>query len=313
MIRRVELGVPISQGDLDRAWDGLEADWERWSRAPEVSLRALMSAGHYGDHPYAVGLGRERPEGAAAPRLEDLRAFVRERYQAGAMQLLVAGDLDPRAMLASWRDRLDALSGRILLVPEPGGVAPGGGEFRLPSAGRDLMLLQFPVPAGDVDAAAASAVLAGVLSIYLKEELPKAGLAWTASAWFDYTAMGPQPLEVRVRDFPGERSDELRAMLPRIFERIGEGSFSEYRVITAKDNLYQQMDVAAGLGDGPLRSEPAALMNWGQQVLRHGLHFRRWRVPFERALLATAKEDVAEAARRYLVMERATLGLLIEE
>ncbi len=313
VLRRLESAEPITQDDLDRAWSSLEADWERWSRAPEVNLRADMARRHYGEHPYAVDLGRRRPESAARPDLEALRAFVGERYQAGAMQLLVAGDLEPAALLDRWQDRLDALPGRILLVPESTGEVGGGGEFRHAADGRNLMLLQFPVPAGDVDAAASTAVLAGVLRMYMKEELPRAGLAWTASAWYDYTAMGPQPLEVRVRDFPGERGEEVKTMLLRIFERIAAEDFSEYKVITAKDILFQQMDVAAGRGEGPRDSDVNTLLSWGQQVLRHGLHFRRWRVPFERSLLATSKEDVADAARRYLDLERATLGLLIEE
>lgn len=310
LLERLEAPAALDQASLDRAWERLQEDWERWSGVPEVALRETLAARHYGEHPYAAGLGRVRPETAVKPKLEALRAFLAERYQAGGMVMLIAGDLDPAAILARWQTRFDALPGVLAAPPSLLRHAPAGGEHRQEGAGRTLMLLQFPGPPGGAKTAAATAVLAGVLSQRLHMDIQKAGLGSSATAWYDFTSPGPQPVAIQVRDFPPGKLPALRVLVDRIVDRMRHGEFSEYQVITAKDIIFQQMDAATGRGEGVQVEGLGPLMNWGQQVLRHALHFHRWRVPFERRLMDTGKPEVIEAAQS-LSAEQATLGLLL--
>ncbi len=312
MLLRLELVKP-EPVNLDLAWEEQELIWGSTGESPEMVLRDGLAVRHHGRRPYAVsrGLGRIRPEGAVPPTAEAMTAFLTERYQAGGMVMLVAGDLEPDAIRAKWRRRLEKLPGRLLPPPSvPPNWDRGGGELRLAAGDRSLLILQYPGPQGAEESCAAAATLAGVLTQRMQIDIRGAGLASSASAWIDFTSPGHSPLEIQVRGFDPSRLDALRTQLDRVFHRMREGEFSEYSVITAKDNLFQAMDAAAAPKGKPNGEDGDALLRWGRNVLRHSLHFGRWRSLFERRLLDTGKPEVQAAAQRLLLNERATLGLL---
>jgi hypothetical protein len=312
LLGRLE-AVENAPARLDLAWREQERAWQAAGESPEMALRSGLAALHHGKRPYAVGLGLDRikPEGATPPDAEAMAAFLDERYQAGGMVMLVAGDLEPEAFLKRWRGRLERLPGRLLPPPiVPSAMDAGGGELRLAAGDRPLLILQYPGPQGAEESSGAAAALAGVLTQRMQEDIRGAGLARGASAWFDFTSPGHSPLEIQVRGFDPARLDELRTQLGRVFKRMREGEFSEYAVITAKDNLFQAMDAASSPDGKPHNDDGEALRRWGRTVLRHALHFGRWRSLFERRLLDTGKPEVQAAAQRLLVDERATLGLL---
>ncbi len=315
VLTRLEL-AKLEPSDLDLAWDEQEVIWQSAGESPEMVLRDRLAIRHHGQRPYAVSrnLRRIRPEGVAPPAADTMTAFLTERYQAGGMVMLVAGDLEPDTFQVKWRRRLEELPGRLLPPPS---VSPsldeGGGEIRLTAGDRSLLILQFPGPQGAEQDCATAAALAGVLTQRMQIDIRGAGLARSTSAWFDFTRPGHSPLEIQVRDFDPTRLDAIRGQLELVFQRIRVGEFSEYTVITAKDNLFQAMDAVSAPDGKPSGEDIEALRRWGQNVLRHSLHFNRWRALFERRLLGTGILEVQAAAQHLLVNERATFGLLDPE
>jgi len=107
--------------DLRAARDSAEA------RAGRALLRALFDA----DHPYRVPVDGDLAT-VSSLTADDLRAFHRARYVAGGGACVVAGDVDPDAVVALLDDRLGDWSGRA--EPLPGVERPG-------SIGRPRLLL----------------------------------------------------------------------------------------------------------------------------------------------------------------------------
>ena len=295
------------EAEFARAWREHRQRLDAWAQNPETLLRARMAARQYGEHPYRCGLG-QRDE-SPAPSPEALRAFMNEHYQAGAASILAAGPFDPEGFLADFMADFDALEGHAPAAPVLSGFEPGAGRIELEGEAAQI-IVQFPgVPGAHADAPAL-ALLAGVLQQLLQNDLAgDAQLARSASAYYDYTAAAPRPLEVQVRQFAPEDREQVEARLARILERLRAAEFSEYQVITAKDAIFQSMDAVAK--KGPRGSDPDALLNWSWDTLRQSLHFARWRDSFEMRVLGTGKERIAAQARASLDLDRATFGLLM--
>lgn len=311
LLARLEAPEDLDAAALDAAWRALEADWGRWAGVSEIALRAAMARAAYGDADYGVGEQRVRPEGASKPSLDALRAFVGRRYQAGAAMLLVAGDVEPGAFLDRWRARLQALPGRLLPLPERGEATRVAREVKRADARQTLFIAQFPGPRGDALDAAAFAVAAGVLNKFIDTDVRAAGLCRSGSAWYDFTSPGPRPLEITLRGVDVARLPALRQRIARLCERMRDGEFSEYAMLSAKDVLFERIDAAAGKGKPPRGDDAQSLSLWSREVLREALYFRRWRAEFLRHLQALGKEQVREAARSLLQLDHATLGLLL--
>lgn len=311
---RERLAAPgaLDAAGLESAWQALAADRARSAASPELALREAMAAPG-GANPGAGGGGEPRLEPAAQPpALEALGAFVAEHYQAGAALLLIAGDFEPLALLERWQPALDALPGRPLPPPRRQSAARGaGGELRRPGSGSTLLLYQFPALAGSAPSAPATALLAGLLNQFVQRELRGEGLASAGSAWYDFSAPGPRPLELQLRGFAPERLAPLRTKVERILDRLRRGEFSEYQVITAKDQLFTRIDAASGRGRGPADDSLQALTLWGREVLREGLYFAAWRERFVADALALSSADLRAEAERLLQLDRATMGLLL--
>ncbi len=311
VVERLQSPGAVSPADLEAAWSALEADWARWAASPEIALREAMAQAAYAGHPYAGGEGRLPPAQAAPPALASLADFLRERYQAGGLVLLLAGDFDPLPLLARWQARLDALPGQPLATPVRPLPLAQGSELLRAEEGSTLLLYQFPGPAGDGEGAPAAALLAGVLNLFVQTDLRGSGLVASGGAWYDFACPGPRPLELQLRGFAPERLPALKATVERILERLREGEFSEYQVITAKDQLFTRLDAAAGLGLPPADGGVQALSLWCREILRESLYFARWRPRFEQQALAASLQSLSQEAARLLLPERATLGLLL--
>jgi predicted Zn-dependent peptidase len=312
LLARLSAPDRISEGQMKAAWRNLQVDWERWSRNPEVLLRQKMAAHHYGEHPYGVGLAQVAPVSLQAPEHQRAASWLRERYQAGAAQILVAGDLNPEDFLSRYLVDFDALEGRSILPKTHPRVSGQTGRIEQDGIS-DLsqLIVQFPGLMGEEFEAPAMALMAGVLQQLLANDIVGAGLAQGASAYFDFTAPGSRPLEVQVRQFYPDKLEQVEERLDRIFERLRQGEFSNYQVITAKDFLYQVLDASGAKGEGPTRKDADGLINWNWNVLQRQLHFRRWRAGFEAQALGTGKEQIAAVAKARLWPERATFGLIL--
>ena len=311
LLERLQSPSTLAPEDLQAAWEGLEADWARAASSPEFALREAMAAAAYAGHPYALGEGRLASAGAAPPPLADLAGFLGERYQAGSLVLLLAGDFDPQEILYTWQARFDALPGHPVSPPSRPSQSSQGSELVRAAAAPTLLLYHLPGPAGDSEAAPAAALLAGVLNLFVQTELRAAGLVASGSAWYDFTCPGPRPIELQLRGFDPERLPALKAWVERVLERLREGEFSEYQVITAKDQLFTRIDAAAGQGSPPVDGGVRALSLWCREVLRETLYFARWRPRFVQQTLTASRESLRQEAARMLLGERATLGLLL--
>jgi hypothetical protein len=311
LVERLRVSGVLGPEDLEAAWRDLQADWERLAASPELALREAMAAAAYAGHPYARGEGRLRIVGAAPPAVASLAGYVGERYQAGCLVMLLAGDIDPAALLGIWQARLDALSGRPLVAPPRADATGQGGELVRAAAEPTLLLYHFPGPPGDREGAPAAALLAGVLNLFVQTDLRGAGLVSSGSAWYDFTCPGPRPIELQLRGFVPERLPAVKAQVERILERLRSGDFSEYQVITAKDQLFMRIDAAAGQGSPPADDGVRALSLWCREVLREALYFARWRPHFVQQTLGASRESLGQAAKLWLLPERATLGLLL--
>jgi len=315
LLSRLAAPGRVDQADLDRAWREQEADWRRLARNPAVALRDAMAERHFGGHPYRWRQLQARPAGARPPDLTALRAWLATRCHAGAAVLLAAGDLEPEAFLRRWQADLDRLpGGPAPRAGVPALAAPGAGRLERRSPGATpLLILQFAGPRGDGPLAGTAALAAGVLSQLLREGVVEAGLAAGAAAAYDYTAPGPQPIEVQVRGFaPGDRT-LVEETVARILERVRQGDFSRFQVITAKDDIFERLDESTRRGDGPAGAGRGDLMRWCQDLLRQQRHMPRWRERFETRLLGTGVEGIAADAASRLRPGAETLGLLMPD
>jgi hypothetical protein len=298
--------------DRDEAWAELEIRRRRWAQNPEVALRAAMAERRHGAHPYRIGQGQILPAGSGPPADDRLRRWLLEHWGIGGALVLLAGDLEPERLLTVWRRPFEALPATAAASLEAAGAEGGSGRMELDGGGRpNLLLVHYPGPAGDGPAAATFSLAAGVLHQLLKWELAGKGYAFAASAWYDFTQPGPRPLEIQVRGYPTAGTEELLAHLDSLIERLRQGDYSEYQLITAKDNLFERMDAATAASDGPAGIGVGPLLVWAQNLLQHNLYFRRWRDGFERDLMAASKEDVTLAATQWLRDDARTLGLLL--
>jgi len=304
----------FSPEELAAAWARLEEDRTAWAKNPEVPLRAAMAREHYGAHPYRHFLAQERPASSGPPDAADMRHFLRERYQAGALHLLAAGDLVPADFLDEWLPRFEKLGGQALDPVLHPAVKPGSGRIeRDMAAGRSLLLVQYPGVHGGRADTAELALAAGILQQLLDADIVRAGLARGASAFFDVLSPGPRPLELQVRGFRPEQRERVEERALRIVDRVRSGEFSPYQVISAKDMIFQQLDATTRKGAGPTAAGPQALLLWSQQVLRRELHYRRWGEGWEARLLGTGKERIVEVASRRLRAGTETFGLLLPD
>jgi len=311
LLERLAAPAELDAEALETAWRLHEVERAGWAASPEYALRAEMAAAIHPGRPDGLDAGHpEQPE-PPSPAREALAAFLGERYQAGAALLLLAGDLQPRVLLDRWRPVLDALPGHPLPPPQRPEPASQGSERRRPSGGPTLLLYQFPGPAGQAESAPAAALLAGVLSLFVQSELRGEGLASGGSAWFDFSTPGPRPVELQLRGFAPDRLPALRTKVERVLDRLRRGEFSEYQLITAKDQLFTRIDAASGRGHGPTDGSLQALTLWSREVLREGLYFAAWREQFLAAALRVDAAGLRAEAQRLLQPERATMGLLL--
>jgi predicted Zn-dependent peptidase len=304
--------VPVKQADLDRGWREVERVWDRLAGEQEVVLRHELDRLYYGDHPYSAGTGDLRPASLTKPTPGQLGSFMASYYRPLDLLVLAAGALDPARFLGRWSQGFDVSINRNPLPVGYPGLEPGRGRVQLPSGkGETLLILRFPGPAGLENDGIASALLAGVMTRLLQSEILDIGLAGNCSAWFDFMAPGPRPIEVQVRHFHPGDVDKIEAMLLKISRRLRQGEFSRFHVISAKDFILESLDSSSKIGGGPVRNSAGALINWSQTVAWRNLYFEGWALDFETALLGTGRERIQLEARKRLVPEDAIWGSLI--
>jgi len=302
---------PEFDGDLfEAACAELRRDEEKWSANAEVALRQELAELHYGDHPYARA--SRRLETGPWPGAAEAQGFLDERYGSGGLFLLAAGDLSAGGFLERWLPELDRLTGNAPALAELPPLEPGAGRLERPGEERrELLILQFPGEEPGSAAAVQQALAAGVLHQLLQRDLRGRGMAMSASAWLDFSARGPRPLEVQVRGFAPENRQLIEDTVEELLRRLREGEFSQFQVITAKDVILQRMDKHSRRGEGPPRSGAAGLRAWCEELARQSLHGRERGERFRQGVMEGSLESISAYARERLLMERGTTGLLL--
>ena len=303
--RAIRNRTDFDTADLDRVRRALETDYRRWEANPEAKLRALMARKLFGAHPYGAGRGH-RP--GSPPTADQVRTFLETRFSPGGMQILLAGDLVARDALESWTSVLDRLEGPRPLrakLPKP---LYGKGRITGEPSPRGLLLVQLPGLPVDDPRASQLALASGIIQLLCEADLRDAGLARSVSSWYRFTADGPAALEITLRGLGAEQLGMAEAVLDRILERLREGDFSEYMVISAKDRILQRLEIHSAQGELPSKGV-VELAAWSAETSRQALLLRGKRGNFESRLLLGNIGSISAFCSDWLLPEYAVVGV----
>jgi zinc protease len=275
------------------------------SRADPGRLADEMFLRHVFDEstPYRR-LAAGAPETVGAITLDDVRSFHATRWAAEASHLVVAGSIDPEAVMRAAQMRLGDWSGRgpghRTLQPAPGGGRrvvivdrPGSvqSELRIGHLGIDRHHPSY------FPALVLGAMLGGVfgsrLNLRLREEL---GYTYGARAAFDpRRATGPFSAAAAVQT--EVTADAIREMIDQL-SRIREGAPSETELHEVRDYL---------VGVFPLRFETTGGVTMAMEPLAiYGLPDDYWQT-YRASLEAVGADDVLSAANELIHPDRALI------
>jgi len=224
------------------------------------------------------------------------------------MQILLAGDLVARDALESWTSVLDRLEGPRPLrakLPKP---LYGKGRITGEPSPRGLLLVQLPGLPVDDPRASQLALASGIIQLLCEADLRDAGLARSVSSWYRFTADGPAALEITLRGLGAEQLGMAEAVLDRILERLREGDFSEYMVISAKDRILQRLEIHSAQGELPSKGV-VELAAWSAETSRQALLLRGKRGNFESRLLLGNIGSISAFCSDWLLPEYAVVGV----
>ena len=276
------------------------------ARAGRALLRALFDA----DHPYRVPVDGEEATVSRLTR-DDLIAFHRERYTPGDAAFVVAGDVNPEAIVALLDDRLSGWSGRspeklevreatrrtsprLLLLDRPGApqavVRVGHvGTHRLDPDYTDLMVW--------------NQILGGQFSSRLNAKLrEEKGFTYGVRSHFDFRK-GAGPFLIS-SSLQSDRLDEaLEDLRGEVFGLLGDRPPTASELDDARRSLIE--------GQARHFETPSALVSRYAGLFLHGLppdHHARFTERLEAVSLASL-----EAAARRRVDPRALVFVVVAD
>jgi predicted Zn-dependent peptidase len=283
----------------ERLADILQSRADPGRLADEMFLRHVFDA----STPYRR-LSAGTPETVGVLTLDDVRSFHATHWAAEDSHLIVAGSIDPEAVMRAAQMRLGDWSGhgpghrtlrpeaaggrRVVIVDRPGSVQS---DIRIGHLGIDRHHPSF------FPALVLGAMLGGVfgsrLNLRLREEL---GYTYGARAAFDpRRATGPFSAAAAVQT--EVTADAIREMIDQL-TRIREGAPSETELHEVRDYL---------VGVFPLRFETTGGVTMAMEPLAiYGLPDDYWQT-YRASLEAVGADDVLSAASELIHPDRALI------
>ncbi|RAU23303.1 peptidase M16 [Paramagnetospirillum kuznetsovii] len=226
----------------------LEERRSRVENSPAALLAEQMEAALYLNSPYhrpVIGWEKE----IAALTLDDALAFYRRWYAPNNAILIVAGDVDAatvRPLAEKYYGVLDRAEtparGRTEEPPTRAARRVTLTDGRVAEPGWTRLYLAPSALSGDKELATPLEVLAeivggGSTSLLFRSLVVDKGLAASASASYDPTAMGPTAFRIGVTPRPGVPLDKLEALIDHDLARIAKDGPSAEDVERAKTRL----------------------------------------------------------------------------
>ncbi|MEP9350228.1 pitrilysin family protein [Xanthobacter sp. KR7-225] len=290
----------------------LEERRMRTDSQPGARLSEAMQAASYVNHPYQHPIIGWEHEIKQLNR-EDALAFYRRFYAPNNAVLVVAGDVAPEEVRALAEQtygkvkRADTPPRARPQEPEPQAhrrVSLADGRVAQPSLSRSYLVPSYRTAAPRE--AEALDLLAQILGgdqtgrLYRKLVVEK-GLAAGAGAWYQGTSFDPTRFAVSATPRPGVTLEDLETALDAVIAEIADKGVDDLELARAKtqltaDAIYSQDNQAT------LARIYGAAWATGQSAD----DVREWPA---RVKSVTA-DDVKQAARRYLILDRAVTGYL---
>jgi hypothetical protein len=301
----------FDESDLAHARSSLKDDRDRWRSSPEALLRSRMAKRLYGDHPYGQGVGRFDEEPIST---ETLVEYLDHRYSPSGIQIVLAGDLDASATLRIWANAFYRLHGPQVSAADWPDPIPGSGRFESEHPSRqNILLMQLPGLPSDDPRAPLLALAGGIIQLLCETDIRDARLARNVSVWYRFAATGPSHLEVALRDVVPDKMERVEAVLTVILQRLRNGDFSQFAVISAKDRILGRLENHSSRGSGPASQGLGALQIWTAETARQGLLMRGVRASFQDSLLVGNVDTISAFASEHLPPEQTVLGILRQE
>ncbi|RLP74186.1 insulinase family protein [Xanthobacter tagetidis] len=290
----------------------LEERRMRTDSQPGARLSEAMQAASYVNHPYQHPIIGWEHEIKKLNR-EDALAFYRRFYAPNNALLVVAGDVTPEEVRALAEKtygtvkRADTPPRERPQEPEPQAhrrVSLADARVAQPSLSRSYLVPSYRTAAPRE--AEALEVLSQILGgdqtgrLYRKLVVEK-GLAAGAGGWYQGTSFDPTRFAVSATPRPGVSLDELETALDAVLAELAEKGVDDLELARAKTQL-----TADAIYSQDNQATMARIYGAAWATGQSADDVREWPA---RVKSVTA-DDVKQAARRYLVLDRAVTGYL---
>lgn len=295
----------------------LEERNSRTENDPGALFAEQRTALQYFNHPYGVPIIGWKHEVAALTRA-DAVAFYETYYAPNNAILVVAGDVEPDAVLALAEQYYGRLAPSDNLPPrarpqEPPHLAPIRAEFRDARVRTPYLVRTYLAPnrrSGDQKEAAALTILAellggsGITSVLGKELQLEQKIALNAASFYGGVSVDPQTFGVYVVPAPGTSLAEAEAAMDAsIAQFLAEGPDPEH-LMRIKTQIRASEIFARDSIDGYARRYGAALTA--------GLTIQDIQ-DWPDILQSVTAEDIVAAAKRVFDLDNSVTGWLMPE
>jgi len=289
----------------------------RVANNPAARLGEQVAAALYLNHPYGRPVIGWRHEIEKLDR-EAALAFYRRFYAPNNATLVIAGDVEA----AEVRDLAQKTFGPIAAQPaiaakrirpqEPEPAGPRTVTVADDKVEQPSMMRQYLVPAGPAAAKterAALNVLAQALgggsnSLLYRALVVDQGLAVSAYAWYQGTAVDPSQFGVSATPKPGVDFPRLEAALDKVIAGVAANGIAASDLQDAKTQLVAETIYA--------QDSQAKLARWYGAALTVGLSIDDVR-QLPDTIRAVTAEEVQAVARKYLTKIRSVTGYLVKD
>lgn len=299
-------GALFNAEDLVSEMPVVRSELEGRESSPDSRLWDIVNATAFTAHSYQWPIigWRSDVEGITRDEIYD---FYRRYYGPNNAAVVLVGDFDTQEAVALVKKHF----GHLEPIPEPPAVRTVEPEQRgertavLKLAGTsERVLMAWPNPDGSSSEHYALDVLEQILSggraSRLHQALVETGLA--TSAWaFNSTKADASLFYTGATAQQGRSADELRTALLAELDAIKKSPPTEQELARAK----RQIEAAFVFNNDDVRNQAVLL---GRAVMTTGLDTLKSYLPGIRAVTA---EQVSDAARRFLVEDRRTVGKFI--
>ncbi len=289
----------------------------RVANNPAARLGEQVAAELYLNHPYGRPVIGWRHEIEKLDR-EAALAFYRRFYAPNNATLVIAGDVEA----AEVRDLAQKTFGGIAAQPaipakrirpqEPEPAGPRTVTVADDKVGQPSMMRQYLVPAGPTAAKAERAALdvlaqalgGGSNSLLYRALVVDQGLAVSAYAWYQGTAVDPSQFGVSATPKPGVDFPRLEAALDKVIAGVADNGIAASDLEDAKTQLVAETIYA--------QDSQAKLARWYGAALTVGLSIDDVR-QLPDTIRAVTAEEVQAVARKYLTKIRSATGYLVKD